>query len=594
MTTFRALLPLLRSLRAHIAWVMLAIAFDAFLTALRPWPLKVVIDVVLAHRHSRVPFFAAWIDRASADPVAILNGACVAMLTLAASTGFAKYWYTRALGSIGQHFVFTLRRDLFAHMQRLSLGFHERHRTGDLVTRLTTDMQSIQDTIANGMAVFTSNAFLLIGIVSFMLWLNWQFALVALSVSPLLFWLIFRNTQQVKAASRAARKSSGSLASVAQETLRSVRIVQCLTQEGQQDERFRSEGMINQAAFFQSVRFQARVAPLVDVLSALGLILVMRYGAAQVMSGAITTGDLIVFFTYLTNLYGPMRALARRSNAFSRAEVAAERIVEILDEKSAVIDMPNAQPVPISPGRIRFHDVSFAYTNGRRVLSRINLTISPNEKVAIVGSTGSGKSTLVGLLQRVYDPTAGFITIGGRDIRDYALRSLRERIAPVLQDAFLFSGTVRENIAFGRPNATDEEILSAAIVAGAHDFITLLPDGYATWLTEAGASLSGGQKQRIAIARAVLYDAPILILDEPTSGMDANSEKTVIDALTRASEGRTTLIVAHRLTSIRFVDRIVVLENGEIVEDGSHGELLRFKGKYAHYHSLQGALELPI
>lgn len=584
-------MPLLHPFRHSIYWAALAMIVDAALTVFRPWPLKVVIDLVLSHRPSRVPFLHTWLDNAPISRLHILYGACATTLIIAVSTGILTYFYIRTLGDVGQRFVFALRRDLFAHLQRLSLRFHDRQRTGDLITLLTSDIDAIQDVIANGIIVLSSNAFLLSGMLILMFWLNWRFAFAALSVTPLLFWTVFRYTNRIRLAAGKARASTGLLASLAQETLASIRIVQGLAQEEQQDERFRAQSTTSLHAYLEGVQYQARIWPLVDLLSAMGLSTVMWYGATRVMAGDLTTGDVVIFFAYVTNFYSPMRQLARLSYMFNRASVGAERIAEVLRVRSEVADGVGARAVTQFKGSIDFRDVSFEYEPGQTVLSQISLCIAPGEKVAIVGATGAGKSTLASLVPRLYDPSQGAVCIDGEDIRNYSVQSLREQISLVLQDALLFSGTIRENIAFGRPGASDEEIVASAVTAKADEFIQRLPEGYETVVAERGSTLSGGEKQRIAIARAILRDAPILILDEPTSSLDAASERLVIDALERAAVGRTTLIIAHRLTTVRLATRIVVMEQGRIAEEGSRLELLTRNGRYSHLYRLQHSVE---
>src|SRR5262245_3637763 len=416
------LLPLLRPFRAKLFLAFVAMLLDAFLTALRPWPLKVVIDLVISHRPSRAPFVGHLLDETTLQPMNIVFGACAATLLIAISTGVLTYFFTHTLGGIAQRFVFSLRCKLFAHMQRLSLRFHDRQRTGDLVARLTSDINAIQQAIANGTIIFGSNALLIFGMISLMLWLNWKFTLAALAVAPLLFWIVFFYTTHISKAARAARNSDGRLASVAQETLSSIRIVQGLAQEEQQDGRFFTQGSSSLKASLMEVRYRARVAPLVDVLAAAGLAIVMWYGARQVLAGELTAGDVVVFFAYVTNLYSPMRALSRFSFGFNKARVGAERIARVFEVRSDVADRPGARPIKQLKGEIEFRDVLFEYEPRQPVLSQINLHVRAGEKVAIVGATGAGKSTLVSLVPRFFDPISGSIHVDGEDIRNFRLQ----------------------------------------------------------------------------------------------------------------------------------------------------------------------------
>src|SRR6267378_7588462 len=356
----RHFLPLLRPFRKQLCLAVLAMVVDALVSVFRPWPLKIIIDRVLSHKPSRVPFLHGWLDSAPFSKMEILYGACAVTLLIAVIGGFLTYYFTRAMGDLAQHFVFAIRRNLFAHLQRLSLRFHDQQRTGDLITRLTSDTQAIQEMIANGITVFGLNICLLAGILALMFWLNWRFALISLSVAPLLFWTVFRYKRRIKVASRQARAGVSQLASLAQETLASIRIVQGLAQEEQQDERFQARSETHHQAHLDIVRYQARVVPLVDVFAAIGIAIVMWYGATRVLAGELTTGDVVLFFAYITNLYNPMKGLARSSYLFSKASVGAERIAEVMSVRSEVTDREGALAVSRLKGDIEFRNVAFA------------------------------------------------------------------------------------------------------------------------------------------------------------------------------------------------------------------------------------------
>jgi len=461
-----------------------------------------------------------------------------------------------------------------------------------LTTRITGDVDRMQDLLVQALAVLIPNALLVAGMVTVMFALDVQFALVALAATPLMAVVVFRSTRALTAAARRARKADGQVASAASEGLSAVHLVQAFSLEGRM--RGKVQALIGESTSsnLDAVRLQARFSPVVDVASAYSSALVLWFGATRVLDGSLNVSVLLVFIGYIASLYKPLKALAKLSTALSKGVAAADRVMDVLDRDPEVRDRPDARPAPALTGRIEFQNVVYSY--GREpALQDFTLTVHPGETVALVGPTGAGKSTVAALVSRLMDPQSGAVRLDGLDATGLTLDSLRPQISLVLQDCVLLHGSLRDNIECGRPGASDADIRRASRLALVDEFADRLPDGLDTLVGERGASLSGGQRQRVAIARAILRDAPILVLDEPTSALDALSEQLIVRALEQLPTGRTTLIIAHRLSTVRKADRVAVIENGRIVEVGPPAQLLRDNGKYAEFVGAQHATMWP-
>jgi len=577
-------------LRPH--WKALALAFIAVLgetlsDVLEPWPIKVVIDNILQSK--KLPdWLAGFVSHTFGhEKLPILNFAVVAVVAIAVVGATSSYVEKYLTTSVSQWVTHDLRRTLYNHIQRLSLSEHDKAQTGDLITRVTSDISAIQDFINSALLGMLVNSLTLVGMIGVMLYINWRFTLIALSIAPALFVVVYTFTRRIKQASRAVRKKESELVSVVQEVLTSVRVVKAFAREDFEVSRFESQSLENVETALRARSIKAKLSPIVEVLVAIGTCLVLGYGARLALRGELSAGILIVFLLYLGRMYKPMRELSKMSDAVSKAMVGFERIQEVLQVEARVRDLPRARRAPRFKGKIEFEHVTFAYDEKTPVLNDITFKIEAGKVAAIVGPSGAGKSTIISLIPRFYDPQSGRIKIGGVDIREYKLKSLREQISFVLQDTLLFHASIWDNIAYGKPDAEPQKVVRAAKLANAHEFIEKMPEGYATMVGERGMTLSGGQRQRIAIARAIIRDTPILILDEPTSGLDSSSEQAVIEALDRLMEGRTSIVVAHHLSSIRHADVIFVIKDSELVEQGSHEELLAAGGVYSDLYRTQ-------
>ena len=568
-------------------WKGLLLAFigvlgESLSDVLEPWPVKVVIDNVL---HSKIP--AGWLGRFitehfGADKLAILNFAVVAVAAIAVLGAISSYGEKYLSTSVSQWVTHDLRRSLYNHIQQLSLIEHEKAQTGDLISRVTSDIGAIQDFINSALLGIVVNLLTLVGMIGVMFYINWRFTLIALSIVPALFVVVYTFTMRIRKASRAVRKKESQLVSIVQEVLTSIRVVKAFAREDFEASRFESQSRESVEMALEARSIKAKLTPVVDVMVAIGACLVLGYGGRLALSGELSAGVLVVFLLYLSKMYKPMRELSKLTDTVSKSIVGYERIEEILQ-----IHSPRAKRAPRFKGRIEFDRVDFSYDGKVEVLKDVSFSIEPGQVVALVGPSGTGKTTIISLIPRLYDPKSGTVKIDGEDVRSYRLKSLRDQISFVLQDTMLFHTSVSENIAYGRPNATQQEIIRAAQLANAHEFIEQLPEGYYTIIGERGATLSGGQKQRLAIARAIIRDTPILILDEPTTGLDSASEQAVIEALGRLIRGKTAIVIAHHLNTIRNADVIFVIQDSELKERGRHEELLAAGGLYADLYKIQ-------
>ena len=596
MTPLRAPLPpgalsiasLLRPYWRPMLLALVAVAGETGAALLEPWPLKVVLDNLLQHR--ALPGWlapaTAWIGGGS---LAILNVAVVAVAAIALAGALSSYLNTWLTATVGQRVMHDLRRTLYHHIHRLSLAEHDEKRTGDLIGRVTKDIESVQDFVTSALLGIVTNLLTLVGIVAVMLYLNWQFTLVSLSVAPVLFLVVHAFTRRIKSASRDVRKKESELVSMVAEVFSSIRVVKAFAREDYEERRFERQSLENVETALRARNIKMLLSPAVEIIVATGTCLMLWYGARLVLTGGLTAGALVVFLLYLGKMYKPMRDLSKMSDTVSKAGVGFERIREILETESGVRDRRHARTAAPFKGTIDFNAVSFGYSPDEQILDDVSFTIQPGQVAAFVGPTGGGKTTIINLVARFYDPTAGSVRIDGTNIRDLTIRSLRDQISFVLQDTLLFQAPIWQNIAYGRPEANREAIVRAATLANAHEFITEMPEGYDTMVGERGVTLSGGQRQRIAIARAVIRDTPILVLDEPTSGLDAQSEQVVFEALDRLMKGKTTIVIAHHLATILRADVIFVVKDHRLAERGTHAELLAAGGFYAELHGIQFA-----
>jgi len=576
----KKLLPYLAPYRWLAVWALLQVFLIAGFELLKPWPLQVVIDNVLGGKP--FPFSAL-----TSSPAQLLLLACAGIVVVHVGAGALTLLHNYTTIRVGQQMVNDLRGALYAHLQRLSLAFHSRQRVGDLLYRITADSFAVQTMIMNGVLPILSAVVLLCGMLVVLLPLDPMLTLLSLTVVPILFAVISGFNQKVVDIATQVRNTESRVYSVVQWAMSSIKLVQAFTKEEEEHRRFMGASRESLRATLRLYSWQTVYSGVVNVVIAGGTALVVYAGARAVTSGRLSVGGLIVFVSYLAQLYAPINQITQSWGLIAGARVGARRVFEVLDVEGDLRDGTRSFPAEGARGDVTWRHVSFAYRPETPVLRDIELEAIAGSKIAVVGPTGAGKSTLLGLLPRFFDPVAGCVEIDGIDLREYRLKSLRHQIAMVLQPPLIFPLSVRDNIAYGRPGAAGEEIERAARLACIHDLIASLPEGYDTVIGESGVLLSEGEKQRITIARALLSNAPILILDEPTSALDVATESLVITGIERLMAGRTTFIIAHRLSTVQHCDRIVVLDGGRIVEAGGFAELLRRDGLFAQYYRTQ-------
>ena len=572
-------------------WPSLTLAFIAVIgesvtDLLEPWPLKVVFDYVFGSKHMP-DWLASIVNLIGTDKLSILNFAAIAVILIALFGAISSYGEKYLTTSVGQWVMHDLRSVLYGHIQKLSLAYHDQKRTGDLISRVTSDIDAVQNLISNVLLGMLVNVLTLIGMLGVMFYLNWQFTLIAMVVAPGLFWAVYHYTRRIKEASRDVRRKEGEVVSVLEEVLSSIRVVKAFAREDYEQERFEKRSLESVERSLAARSLKAKLSPLVEVIVACGTCLVLWWGSRLVVSGALTSGELLVFLLYLGKMYKPMRELSKMTDTISKADVGWERIREVLENEQSVRNLPGARKASKFRGDIQYEHVAFSYTADQPLLKDLSMNIKAGQLAALVGPTGAGKTTIVSLLPRFYDLTSGVIKIDGQDIRNFKIKSVRRQISFVLQESTLFRATIWQNIAYGKPEATREEIIRAAQMANAEEFIVRMPEGYDTLVGERGVTLSGGQRQRITIARAIIRNAPILVMDEPSSGLDAESEELVFDALSKLMADRTSIVIAHRLATVSRADVIFVIDGGRVAEQGTHQELLERGGLYSRLYELQ-------
>jgi ABC-type multidrug transport system fused ATPase/permease subunit len=579
---------LIRPYRGRLAIILLAMFVETGMSLASPWPLKIILDNVVGN-HKLEPwlrfFFGSTIEHSPKMHFAGIAALVFVLISvLGAIASYIDNYYTE---SVGQYVAHDLRMRMYHHLQRLSLGYYNTHQTGTILSTITSDIQTIQGFASSSTLDILVDLLTIVCMLGLMFWLNWDFTLIAVAVTPFLLLFVSRFKKAVKKATHEVRKEQSEIVAVVQQGLESMQVVKAFGQEKTEEELLQEVSHATVSAALKARSVKAMLSPVVTITVAICTAIVLWRGAALILAGSMTVGGLTVYLAYLTKFFKPVKDLATTTNAIAQATVGAERVRAILDTDTVIHEKQDAVEPETLTGDIEFDHVAFGYDPATPILTDVSFRIKQGQFVGVVGPTGAGKSTIVSLIPRFYDVQAGTIRIDGKDITDYKIMALRHQIGYVLQETILFRGTILENIAFGRPGATREEIIEAAKLANADEFISRMPKGYDTMVGERGSTLSGGQRQRIGIARVMVRNSPILILDEPTAALDSESEKLVITALERLMKDRTVITIAHRLSTIRDANQIIVIRSGIVAEKGTHDELIALNGTYAELYRTQ-------
>ncbi|MEN6412074.1 MAG: lipid A export permease/ATP-binding protein MsbA [Veillonellales bacterium] len=570
MTVYLRLINYIRPYITRVAAAIVCIMLAASANLYVPWILKSVIDEVL-----------------TAKDMLMLNSIAIGIIVVYLLRGIFFYGQTYLMSFVGQKVVIDIREAIYRHLQKLSLSYYEKRQTGAIMSYITNDVAALQGALVDSMIEMVTEAMTLLGSMGAMVYIHWKLSLLTCITLPLVAHTINIFGKKLRKASSLMQSKAADITSVLQESISAVRVIKSFVREDYEIERFNQENYFNFRAQMKTAQLMATLTPVIEFLAAIGVTVIIWYGGREVINGNLTAGSLIAFLIYAVNISNPIKRLSRVYGNIQRALAAAERVFSVLDTEPEIQDIAGAVKLPSIQGHVVFHDVDFEYKSGEPVLSRVNLEAKPGQMVAIVGPSGAGKTTIVNLIPRFYDPTGGKVSIDGFDIKQVTVDSLREQIGIVPQETILFNGSIYENILYGRLDASREDIIAAAKAANAHSFIEDLPEGYDTQIGERGSKLSGGQRQRIAIARAILKNPRVLILDEATSALDTESEQLVQEALDKLMIGRTSFVIAHRLSTVQRADMILVMQQGRISERGTHDELLALGGLYHKLYKVQ-------